>query len=132
MKCYCGGPGSFENCCGRIIAGAGKAMTASELMKSRYSAFCLRDADYLLASWDPETRPPTLELSDGREWLELELGATTDGGPLDSEGTVEFYASYRDAGNAAAKPGLLAEHSRFRRVDGEWKYRDGMFLQAPT
>jgi SEC-C motif-containing protein len=68
-------------------------------MRSRYSAFVLGDAGYLLATWHPTTRPRTLELVPHVRWTGLDVLATTGGSLLGSEGTVEFRAHYvRDGG----------------------------------
>jgi SEC-C motif-containing protein len=90
-------------------------------MRSRFSAFALGLPDYLLASWHPSTRPAALELDADVVWRRLQIVDTVAGGPDDTEGVVEFRASYRDASGA----GLLHERSRFARVDGRWAYLDG-------
>lgn len=90
-------------------------------MRSRYSAFATGDAEYLLRSWHPDTRPRTLTLDENQRWERLEILATTGGGPLHAEGTVEFRAHYRHQG----QPGVLHENSRFTRVAGQWVYVDG-------
>lgn len=90
-------------------------------MRSRFSAFALGLADYLLVSWHPSTRPDSLDLDPATVWRRLQIVDTVAGGPDDAEGVVEFRASYRDADGA----GLLHERSRFVRVDGRWVYFDG-------
>lgn len=90
-------------------------------MRSRYTAFAVGDAGYLLRSWHPATRPAELELDSGRRWLFLEIRHTTAGGPFDRTGTVEFTAHYRDSSGR----GRLHEISRFARVEGAWYYLDG-------
>lgn len=90
-------------------------------MRSRYSAFVVGDTDYLLASWHPGTRPPQLELDADTVWRRLDIIRTHAGGPLDSEGTVEFRAHFRQNGER----GVQHELSRFVREDGHWFYVDG-------
>lgn len=90
-------------------------------MRSRYSAFVLRDEAYLLRSWHPRTRPGALRLEDGVRWLRLEILASDDGGPFGAGGTVEFRAYFSDDG----RPGELHEKSRFVRHQGAWVYVDG-------
>lgn len=91
-------------------------------MRSRYSAFAVRDADYLLRTWHPSTRPDGLDLDDDTEWLRLTILDTTGGGLLDDEGTVEFIAQYRTADGR----GRQHELSRFSRVDRQWVYLDAV------
>jgi SEC-C motif-containing protein len=92
--------------------------TAEALMRSRYSAFALRNASYLLRTWHPTTRPASLDLPTGRRWTRLRILDTDRGGPDDTDGTVEFRAHFRDRG----EPGTLTERSRFARADGAWAY----------
>jgi SEC-C motif domain protein len=68
------------------------AATAEQLMRSRYSAFAVGNAGYLLATWHSTTRPRTLELEPGVRWTRLDVVATTGGALLAAEGTVEFVA----------------------------------------
>lgn len=88
-------------------------------MRSRYCAFVLEDAPYLLATWQWAKRPPHLEFEPGTKWLGLEVREhrVVD----DSHAEVEFVARSRVAGRAQR----LHERSRFVREDGRWYYVDG-------
>jgi SEC-C motif domain protein len=123
-RCPCGSGLPLEECCGRLHAGSAVAATAEQLMRSRYSAFALGDAGYLLATWHPTTRPPTLGLDPAVRWTGLDVLATSGGGPLTSAGTVEFRAHYVAGGAAGAQH----ERSRFVRDEGRWRYLDGISL----
>ena len=90
-------------------------------MRSRYSAFALGLADYLQASWHPDTRPAEPALPEGCKWIRLEILGRTAGGPGDRDGTVTFAAWYTQGGRAQ----VLREHSQFEQVDGRWLYREG-------
>lgn len=83
-------------------------------MRSRYSAFAVGDAAYLRATWDPATRPRRVDADPSARWSGLEVLGRTGGGLFDTEGTVSFRAHHED--------GVVAEDSRFRRVDGRWVY----------
>jgi SEC-C motif-containing protein len=120
--CPCGTGRPLAACCGVYHDNVHKPPTAEALMRSRYSAFVLRDADYLLATWAPETRPRRLDLrADATEWLGLQLLGTEAGGETDEQGRVEFVARFRTGGVAQE----LHEHSRFRREGEQWLYIDG-------
>ena len=93
-------------------------------MRSRYSAFAVGDAGYLLETWHPRTRPRTLALDDGVRWTGLDVLATTGGSLLSPDGTVEFRAHYLRDGAAGAQH----ENSRFARERGQWRYVDGVSL----
>lgn len=86
-------------------------------MRSRYSAFVLRDVDYLLASWHPSTRPKKLTLDPNIRWVGLEVLSAT-GGVFDTTGMVEFRATHDQ--------GTQSERSTFVREGGRWYYVDGV------
>jgi SEC-C motif-containing protein len=87
-------------------------------MRSRFSAFAVNDAAYLLRTWHATTRPPHLRFNPELRWSRLEVLGTTGGGLLDADATVEFRAHYSEHG----APGVLHEHSRFVRDNGLWVY----------
>lgn len=119
-SCPCGTGELYAACCGPLHADERRAGTAQELMRSRYSAFVVRDAGYLVRTWHPRTRPDHLEL-DGTEWLGLDVLRSEAGGPQDDEGVVEFVAGWAHEG----RRGQLHEISRFTRRAGRWLYLDG-------
>ena len=102
-------------------------------MRSRYSAYVLKNEAYLLTTWHPSTRPPAIDLTDPVQWLGLsvlppplenvhlqkkEANATFD---PKLAATVAFIARYKTNGRAHK----LQEVSRFVQEDGRWYYRDG-------
>src|ERR1044072_5151614 len=97
MRCPCGTGVPYAACCGPAHAGT-PAPTAEKLMRSRYSAFALGDAEYLLRSWHASTRQWALRLDSGRRWVGLSIDATEVGGLFHKTGVVEFTASYEDGG----------------------------------
>jgi SEC-C motif-containing protein len=123
-SCPCDDARSYAACCGRWHAGEA-APDAESLMRSRYSAFALKLADYLLATWHPTTRPEQIEFDEMPNartiWLGLrvERHVVTD---ID-HAEVEFVARYRVGG---APAGRLHELSRFVREEGRWYYVDGV------
>ena len=69
--CPCGSLKSYETCCQRWHGGETPG-DAEALMRSRYTAYVLNIEDYLLATWHPRTRPPSLSLAESRRrWLGL-------------------------------------------------------------
>jgi SEC-C motif-containing protein len=117
LMCPCGLGEDYDSCCGRLHAG-GQAPTAESLMRSRYSAFALADAGYLLRTWHPSRRPPALSLDPAIQWTRLAVLETHDGGLFDTTGTVQFRAIYHQHG----KRHVLAETSMFVRQEGHWTY----------
>jgi SEC-C motif-containing protein len=124
-RCPCGSTLPYAACCGRWHAGPQhlQAPDAQALMRSRYSAFVLGLADYLLDTWHPGTRPPPPLLPDADvRWLGLEIRghAVQDA----DHATVEFVARSRQGGRGRR----LHERSRFVREQGRWYYTDGEML----
>ena len=129
--CPCGG-GAYSRCCGPLHRGEQRAMSAEQLMRSRYSAFARGEIDYLMATHpEPELsaqqRRRALERSCRQtRWLGLTVLAVSDGGPNDLEGTVQFEARYRG--------GVLKETSLFQRrggaADGTWLYVGALKLEG--
>jgi SEC-C motif-containing protein len=129
--CACGSGLGYRECCGPRHSGLKPAETAEQLMRSRYCAYALGNANYLVATRHPEFREAN-ELNGiqaslrGLRWKRLEIVATEQGGAEDAAGTVEFRASY--TANLVAH--VLHERSTFRRENGRWYYCDGEVLPA--
>ncbi|MBO9533632.1 MAG: SEC-C domain-containing protein [Solirubrobacteraceae bacterium] len=123
-RCPCGSGEPYADCCGALHRGrAGgdpTAPTAERLMRSRYSAFAVGDAAYLLATWHPSTRPPSIDLDPEVDWRQLQVVDTVDGEEDDDTGIVEFVATYRVA--PTGQFGQQRERSAFRRLRGQWHY----------
>ncbi len=128
--CPCGQP-SFDKCCGRFITGGQVPATAELLMRSRYSAYALRDEAYLRATWFPETLPDEeLTSETDVKWIGLEIKKHQHAAGSDAA-TVEFVARFKVGGKAHR----LHEISNFvRQSDGEgqmrWYYVDGSFPEG--
>ena len=118
--CPCGGK-AFATCCAPLLSGAQQAVSAEQLMRSRYTAYTLADDAYLRASWAAKTRPAPSTISEaGVQWLGLDVRRHGEEG---NEASVEFVARYKIDGRAYR----LHEISRFVREDGCWYYLDGSF-----
>jgi SEC-C motif-containing protein len=127
LACPCGSQRRLADCCGRWHEGPEhlQAPTAEALMRSRYSAFVLERGAYLLDTWHPSTRPPSIDFDPGLRWLGLDVKrhVAVD----DHHATVEFVARSKLGGRATR----LHENSRFVREGGtaeapaRWFYVDG-------
>jgi SEC-C motif-containing protein len=113
---------AYIDCCGPLHAGAATAPTAERLMRSRFSAFAVGDAEYLLRTWHPSTRPDSLELDSAQRWTRLDIVRTVRGGPFDGDGVVEFTAHSISEGERHQQH----ETSRFVRLDRQWFYVDAL------
>lgn len=87
-------------------------------MRSRYAAYALGLAAYLLATWHPTTRPTDVRFEPAVKWIGLDIRKHTSTG---ERATVEFVARSKLGGRAHR----LHETSRFVREAGRWYYVDG-------
>ncbi|MGH1490308.1 MAG: YchJ family protein [Acidimicrobiales bacterium] len=122
-NCPCDSGALYTECCGPIHdRDAGLGTRAEQLMRARYSAFVLNNADFLLRSWHPDTRPAELSLEPGRSWQGLTIVETVGGSGMEQTGIVQFTARFRRGGEDFE----LHERSSFARVSGKWQYLDGV------
>lgn len=95
-------------------------------MRSRYTAFVKTEVDYIFETTHPDqqqgyNREGIRSWSKNSDWMGLEILETTDGGPEDKTGMVEFIARYR-------KNGQRQEHheiAEFVKKDDRWYFKDG-------
>ncbi|UXY13093.1 YchJ family protein [Kosakonia sp. ML.JS2a] len=125
QSCPCGSALEYSLCCQPYLSGAQHAPTPSHLMRSRYTAFVLRQAEYLIKTWHP-----SCGAEDFRQHIESGFAHTTwlgltvfehACGENDNEGYVSFVARFSEQG----KPGAIIERSRFLKENGQWYYIDG-------
>lgn len=121
--CYCGSGHLFEDCCEPYIKRKSIPLTAEALMRSRYSAYCIANADYLVNTTHVSTRKEypkstIVAFATNNYWLQLEIIKTT-------ETTVEFKAFYLDKSLA---PQVHHEKSTFKKEEGSWFYVDGDYF----
>ncbi|KFC11737.1 YchJ family protein [Trabulsiella guamensis ATCC 49490] len=94
-------------------------------MRSRYTAFVMKDADYLLKTWHSSCQAALFRGDIERgfadtEWLGLTVFATEQG-RHENESFVSFVARFREHN----KTGAIIERSRFLKENGQWYYIDG-------
>ncbi len=121
-SCPCGSTSEYLQCCGQYIEQGITAPSAETLMRSRYTAYAMHDVAYLLRSWHESTRPLQLDLDEGVKWNKLDILATTQGTPVDDQGSVEFIAHYQFQ-NQSHK---IREVSQFIKQNHCWFYVDGV------
>lgn len=124
--CPCGNSKKYSDCCGRFLSGRSRPKTPEELMRSRYSAFCIKDVEYLISTLHPSRRCPDDRENLVRSAREIQwqgLKVIKAGIEEGDTGYVEFAAFYR-----STEPGQLHEHSSFIRENGTWYYLDGQSL----
>lgn len=118
MNCPCQSGQTFDRCCERFITHRELAENATQLMRSRYTAFVLREADYLMETWHVDHRPAQLELDDAVRWLGLDIVDSSQGA---TSAVVEFEARMLVEGEVSA----MRERSDFVLSHGRWLYTQG-------
>ena len=123
--CPCGSAQEYSLCCQLYLSGKATAPTPARLMRSRYTAFVVKDVDYLVRTWHPSCeahnfRQDIEQSFAGTEWLGLTLFAEDEGRHPD-EGFVSFVARLREHNKSSA----IIERSRFLKENGQWYYIDG-------
>ncbi|MCH5291743.1 MAG: YchJ family protein [Treponema sp.] len=126
--CPCGSGRRYADCCGPVIAGTVKASTAEALMRARYSAYVAHEIDFIINTCEKSEeiaeidRKATENWSRSSTWHGLKILRTEKGGESDTEGVVEFEATYTQKGIRD----VHHETGAFKKVDGEWLYSTGM------
>ncbi|TIH14746.1 YchJ family protein [Marinifilum sp. JC120] len=125
-ECPCGSGNAYESCCEPYITGKEPAPTAEALMRSRYTAFAVKNVDYLGDTLAPESKHDYDEnqvknWAETSTWLGLEIVSTSKGLADDEIGEVEFIAKFRQQGAIHTHH----EASRFEKRDDHWLYLDG-------
>lgn len=125
--CPCNSEKEFDQCCGPYLNDEKPAPTAETLMRSRYTAYALKNFPYVIRTTHTSDRPTEEDFKDDDkiQWKELRILETEAGGPEDEEGTVEFEALYQSGGNLYK----LHEKSSFVREEDIWYYLDGEIIQ---
>ncbi|MEN8443698.1 MAG: YchJ family metal-binding protein [Cyanobacteria bacterium J06555_13] len=149
---------SASNVSASNVSGAKQvcAPTAEALMRSRYSAFCLGNVDYLILTHHPSMRTDDEEKSLSRtirttQWTNLVVLSRQKGRKRDKTGVVEFVAAYatrkapplaaqlltaqltaqtpdQSSVGAGSRVAQLHERSQFVREGNQWFYLSGEML----
>jgi SEC-C motif-containing protein len=122
VPCPCGSSKPYADCCEPYIKGKENAPTAEALMRSRYSAYRVHDAEYLYNTSAPEmhrhlTKASILNWAQSNHWIKLEIIMAT-------AYVVEFKAYYLDSKLQAQ---VHHEVSSFTHQNGQWYYQDGSY-----
>lgn len=122
-NCYCGSGKNYEDCCEKVHHDLKSAGSAEQLMRARYTAFCLSLVDFLYQSFHPNSRrfqkkTEIEQWSKENKWEGLEIIKAT-------ENTVEFKAFFTDP---FAEKQVHHEKSRFQKLQGTWYYLDGKII----
>ena len=127
-RCPCGSGIAGDACCIPALKNQVIPSTCRALVRTRFTAFVRRDAEYLLKTWHPETRPQKdVVCQQWTKWVELEIIDSSDGQITDQVGTVTFRARFIDGAWLRS----FNEKSRFERHGNHWLYVDGVHFKDP-
>jgi len=131
QQCPCG-LGNYSSCCQPLHLGQQKVLSATQLMRSRYSAFALQEIDYIVKTTALQQQqyldvPAIAEWSKSNQWLKLEIVQSQE--KVDkNHALVEFKAHYHDG----EKVQEHHEISYFVKFDETWYFLDPTVEQAFT
>jgi SEC-C motif-containing protein len=138
MQCPCGSDISFKQCCFLLINKEEKAQSPEQLMRSRYSAYATKAADYIYQTYAESSRA-LQSISDisawakETKWLKLIIHSASNYDVSRNIASVKkqhneqnlptvcFSAYYQHQGEYF----LMKETSRFILEESQWRYLDG-------
>ena len=121
MQCPCCSFLPYDMCCRPLHDGTSVASSAHALMRSRFSAFVLKKAQYIHDTYVPEERAehPVGDIAQSlhqRNWTRLEI---TNIVSIDSmNARVTFLAFFQ----SGSQEFFFNEDSAFRKEEGIWLY----------
>ena len=126
QDCPCESGKTYKACCEIAHSGKLPAITAESLMRSRYSAYVLGIADYIVKTTHPKFREKNFKVQiekwmNQSRWTHLEVLEVVGGLNEDELGEVEFVAEFYLDGQYQ----ILHERSNFVRYKGRWVYTEG-------
>lgn len=130
MYCYCGSGQTFGSCCLPFLLNNATATRCEQLMRSRYSAYCHQDIDYIYRTYHPSMQPHNppdalAAFAHSSHFLALQILSSEQNA---TEGFVSFKVRY-------LQQNLLfefTERSRFVLLDTDWFYIDGVLAEQPV
>ncbi len=121
--CFCGSQQKYADCCEPIHLATQTASTPEQLMRARYSAYAIKNAEYVYRTYasDKQAANPIKEIEDFANSCHFINLTVLTSGHQGSQGFVEFKAHYFYQ-NLYCE---LHEHSLFIKEDEQWRYLDG-------
>lgn len=129
-SCPCHSGKLYADCCQPFHQGE-KQITALQLMRSRYSAYALKLADYIMETTHPSN--PGF-MTDRKEWAKQirQFGENTQFEGLQilhvEEGSEVSFVTFK----ALLKDASFTEKSRFEKIDGRWLYHTGSYAHISS
>ena len=129
LRCKCGSGKKYDVCCEPFHQESEFASGPLELLRTRYCAYAVGDADYIIKTTDPDGsawwhdeaawRAHTRTFSKGANFLGFRVISEDIG---EERGTLKFKALIKQG----AKDISMVETSQFIKKDGRWLYHSGI------
>lgn len=123
-NCPCCSGKSYQNCCEPYHQNLAVPSTAEALMRSRFSAFAIPNAEYLYQTTLPRNRKHH-DKAELQEWAKINTWTKLEITKTPSLNEVEFKAYYTDTMGDAQ---IHHESSTFQKIRNRWYYVSGVFL----
>lgn len=134
-KCPCKSEKEFSVCCQPIIENRQEAQTPEQLMRSRYSAYAVKNAAYIYNTYSKASQGSNSleEIAAWAEsciWVNLQIHHSSQiiKDVLTEQikaNTVEFSAYYIEDNNLF----VMRENSFFIKENGQWRYHNGEMIK---
>jgi len=125
--CPCGSDVKYKKCCQAFHKGK-LSKTALELMKSRYSAFYVGDANYIIKTTHKENPDFTLDIKQWKDDI-LSFSKNSDFKKLTILDFIdlgsEAFVTFRVELYIDSKDNSFIEKSRFLKSNNQWLYHSG-------
>lgn len=133
QSCPCGVPRPYAQCCQLLHQGQ-QAISAEQLMRSRYAAFALGEINYIVQTTVPAQQglldvKAISSWSQQNQWLGLSI-VSSQPCLKPRHARVEFMAHFKhqqsEQQQSEQQPGEQQQHelSSFVRIDGRWYFLD--------
>lgn len=124
MQCPCNPQNLYATCCEPLHLGTHIASTPLQLMRSRYSAYAMRQIDYLIHTTHISTRKlypraSIVQWANSTKFTKLTI--------LNAEGDIVEFEAQFSTNNKPME--LLHERSVFVLEQGVWYYTQGEHLR---
>jgi len=134
MLCPCGSERAYTQCCQAIILAEKSASSPEQLMRSRYSAYAKKQAEYIyftyaLSSQAEQAIDDIVQWAAQTRWLKLIIHQASDfkkNLANNEKAQVEFSAFYQHQGQIWQ----MRERSNFVIEEDAWRYLDGDVSQS--
>jgi SEC-C motif domain protein len=129
--CPCGSLQKYKKCCKTFHDKITFPKTALELMKSRFTAFAVENADYIISTTHNDNPDFTSDINSWKKDI-LNFSQNTNFEKLEILDVIdqeeESFVTFKATLKQNAKDISFTEKSRFLKDGEKWLYVDGQFI----